>query len=1365
MRTAFRLLPLLAVSLLWVQPALCRPAISLDGEWECVWGKPDSLPAADAAWEAVRVPSVKEWRAEGPHCLWYRTHFTLPAAWAGTRTVVRFEGIKFSQRVYVNGKEVGSHLGGFEPTEYDVSAQVRIGGGNELLVAAQDWTSLLAKGVEAAPPARAEEFGSWVSGGILAPIGSRGSEVGIWDSVSVESRPWISLADVFVVPSVREGVLRVSVSVENLMVRDEPVTVTARIVGGGGGPAFAPQKTTVKAKGSASVALEARWPDAHLWSPQDPFLYTLIVGLRGQTQTDSQEVRFGFREFWVEGDRFYLNGVPIHLLATACHPLNQYDADPGQAYDLAQSAGCVAMRLHAQPWGHQWYEAADEAGMLLVWESALWCLAPNYALASDHFWKNAGEHISAQVKRHRNHPSVVIWSAENELLMCGATSVKGAEEKLGDLADLIRASDPTRPVMFEGDGDPAGKSDIVNLHYPHELGRWNRWPETAYWLETPTPLDTYPGGVWQWNRQKPLYVGEFLWMSPPEEEASSVLLGEATYPDLDAGRMRAKAAAWEMQVKAFRSAGVGGMCPWTLWETGRFPNIASEANRRAYQAIAAFTREASTRVFAGTAVRRTITVLNDSADPHSLDVRWSLRPETGGWQVSGSRSVALAAAGRTPITAYLALPPIRQSVVRARYSVELREGDKLLFSDSQEWQVYGRQHLSGTVPGAPKAVAVLDPAGDTSRLLGDLGIEAFPLTRADARRTLRFSSVAVVGKEAFSPTGPQTAIGGGDEVSDALLDFVRGGGTLLVFEQERYPPALLPLSLTDHSSTMTFARAPRHPALAGLGDSDLAQWLPDEIVSQREIADPGAGGLLAIVESGGPEGLATSALAELRVGRGRMLLCQLRVTDAAGVSPPATRLLRNLLSYAAQPPSSPAAVGVVCGETAPPALDAINLRYDRITGSLAKAPFGHHQVLLVTDLARIQGAEARLKQFVRSGGTVVLHGLTPAEVARVVAMTGCPIILQGGSGVGLALTDRSGPAAAMGNQDFAWLGPAPSSFAPPPVVGRVADYVVLPPYRETGAPLKVEAERMVLPSAGAGLDVGEGTSSVGIYANAEITTSISIPQAGPYLISVRLRGTPAAGGWPEASLRADDTSLGTVVADSQEWQTVSLIGDLPAGQHSFAVGFVNDLFAPPEDRNLWVDWVSLTPINLHGSSLTLHTSPGVLASLRDGKGVWVIDQVRWDSPGGGKERAQRYLSDLLVALGCQFSYEFGAAVEAAAMEVKDCELCQQADGSVTMATAGVLETEVEFARGGGYVIAVRAEGTPVDNIYPQIEVRADGKAVGVLQLGGPGWQTQRLHAGLGPGKHRLALAYINDEWKPPQDRNLTVSRMTISKQE
>ena len=877
--------------------APARQAISLDGQWERVWGEPQTPPKAESGWEKATVPSLVEGQSDGRHCLWYRKQFFAPSQWSGSGVVIRFDAVKFQHRVILNGKEIGSHLGGFEPTEYDITDQVLFGKANQLVVAVQDWTALIAKDAKVGKPEPGAMLGSWVENGIVAPIGSRGHEIGIWQSVTVEARPRIRVEDVFVVTSVREKRIRVQVTVRNDGLAPEDATITARVSEGGTGPRFAPASVTFPPNSSEVTTLETAWPDARLWSPGDPHLYTLVVGLRSFAISDAEEVRFGFREFWIQGDRFLLNGVPIHLLATASHPMAQYDADPKQAFAAAKSAGCVAMRLHAQPWPEQWYQAADEAGMLLIWESGLWCLSSNYALSKDEFWENAQNHITAQVKLQRNHPSIVIWSAENELLLCGGDEVEGAEQRLGGLADLIHGLDPTRPVMFEGDGDPAGKADIVNLHYPHELSAWNQWPETAYWLDAPTRLDSYPHAVWQWDHRKPLYVGEFLWFSPAEVDAASVLLGDSAYPDIGPNRLRAKAAAWEQQVIAFRDAGVSGMCPWTLWETGQFPNLGFSAHQYAYQKLAAFTREASTRAFAGSVVDRTITVHNDTPSRHSVQLRWRLAPQSGGWEVTGSAPLSLGPGELARVRVALAIPPISEDTAAAVYSLELWEGDRLVFFDSQQWKLYGVSQLIGPVPDAPREVSVYDPGGETARLLDSLGIKCLPITEEAAPPQLHSTSVAVIGEQAFQP-------GSDSPLTAALREFVEAGGTLLVFEQTAYPSSLAPVALSEHDSTIAFARRPNHPALRGLDDNDLTHWLPDGVVSRKEIVKPLTGGFTTIVDSGGPQGLFTAGLAELHLGKGRIILCQLDVISKYGVSPPATKLLRNLLVYASKPASA-----------------------------------------------------------------------------------------------------------------------------------------------------------------------------------------------------------------------------------------------------------------------------------------------------------------------------------------------------------------------------------------------------------------------------------------------------------------------------
>ena len=101
-----------ALVVLAAAPAAARQSACLDGEWECGGGEAGMPPEAGAGWTAVSVPSAWQWNAEGPHCLWYRTLFFVPVDWVGQHVFVRLDGVKYSQRVFVNGVEGGGHVGG-----------------------------------------------------------------------------------------------------------------------------------------------------------------------------------------------------------------------------------------------------------------------------------------------------------------------------------------------------------------------------------------------------------------------------------------------------------------------------------------------------------------------------------------------------------------------------------------------------------------------------------------------------------------------------------------------------------------------------------------------------------------------------------------------------------------------------------------------------------------------------------------------------------------------------------------------------------------------------------------------------------------------------------------------------------------------------------------------------------------------------------------------------------------------------------------------------------------------------------------------------------------------------------------------------
>ena len=171
--------------------------------------------------------------------------------------------------------------------------------------------------------------------------------------------------------------------------------------------------------GRAEAMLTTAWPEARRWSPEDPYLYTLLAELRCNDEVvDRTSTRFGFREVWLEGPNFILNGLRTNLRGDAWHYQGFVQQTPAYArswFRACRAVGINFIRLHAMPYPAFYLDVADEEGMLIVAESAIY--GSGKAMQADHprFIEACQRHLAALVRRDRNHPSVIIWSMQNEM--------------------------------------------------------------------------------------------------------------------------------------------------------------------------------------------------------------------------------------------------------------------------------------------------------------------------------------------------------------------------------------------------------------------------------------------------------------------------------------------------------------------------------------------------------------------------------------------------------------------------------------------------------------------------------------------------------------------------------------------------------------------------------------------------------------------------------------------------------------------------------------------------------------------------------------------------------------------------------------
>jgi len=1327
-----------------------REVVSLDGKWEYAPCRERAKVAPQKGWQEVEVPSFLQW-SRTLRAAWYRKTFTCPASLAGQHLRLRFEGVKHSSEVYVNGRHLGSNIDGYSPFEFDVTTILRPGAENTIELRVGGWASLSKIFLDFHNLKPGDNVRYYPKNSITAPVGSRIYNFGIWQPVTLIATEPVYVDDVWVRTSVRKGTIEADVTVVNAGAEDVQVQAAARVEDKGEAVLALPARTVrVPAGGKATVTLAREWKSPKLWWPHSPHLYFLrtTVSLDGR-QTDEVSTRFGFREFWCDGAVFRLNGVKIKPRAAACHPLGLTREKAEETYEWLKKGNCNIMRLHAQPWAKVWYDVADEVGILIVHESAVWCLAYQYALDNPRFWENFERHELAQVRSHRNHPSVVIWSIENELLHVGGARVSSTERNLADLGRKVKALDPTRPIMYEGDEDPMGAADIINLHYPHEYPQKHLYPDTAYWLEKKQMVRGWPYRQWEWSRKKPLYIGEYLWVPSPDPSAHTVFFGDEAYKDYARYRILGKAMAWDMQIKGYRYDEVTAGCPWTFFEGGPFPNPLFETQRDAMRPVAAFLREYDKTFFGGDRIERTVTMYNDTLFPGNFKLQWELKGPQG-TLASGTRNSHIKPAELARFKISVPLPQVEKRT-DATLTIRVLEAGKTRFEDEHKWSIFPRTQLH-----APPGVnfAVFDPKGTLEPVLRRAGLK-FAQVRSLEHIPLDID-VLLIAPQAFEPSPPKRVVGN----TGGLLKFVAQGRKAIVLEQQVYPQGQVPATLSDYDCTIAFPRQPRHPALKGVRRDDLRFWRGDHIVARREINWPSEGLLRPIVDSGSPEGLTRVALANVPWGKGLFVLSQLTLVEKLNAEPIAGIILQNLLDSVAQPVMARGLTKVLSSDK------RIARTLDALGIATTDAPDLADAALVIAsgDADLLKQHVDELDGFVSRGGTLLLHALTPESLQAIEELLPAGVGLQAARTAPLRLAGQDPVTYGMTNEALYWLGVhRGEGWTPTPLSFDVADFIFAPPLDTANAGTLHVATMQ--PRNLKSYDVEED-GTVSMSTNGSVVGEIEFDRSGRWVFGIRAKGTPCYGEYPIVRLSIDDQSAGEIGLVSEDWRIYTLGADVSAGRHEVALSFINDAWNPPdEDRNLVLGDLLYAPDNSEIQMVAL-TSPEALVRIKHGEGTIVIDQVNWHKEERNRAKAMRYLCTLLANLGAQSLARPGLEIPGADMRpAPDMPNFSVRGSAAHLASNGYIETDAEFEKTGRYRFRVLAAGTGAKGEYPAIELSIDGRSLGERQMAGPGPEALAFVADVSAGRHTIRIAFTNDFYDPPEDRNLTVTKLKIAEQE
>jgi beta-galactosidase len=392
----------------------------------------------DSSWQAVDLPHT--WNAldgeDGGNDYrrgagWYRRHFSAEPALAGRRLYLQFDGAGLMADVYVNGRHLGNHRGGFAGFRFDATDALVPGRDNVIAVRVDN-------GHLGIPPTSADFT---FSGGLYRSV-----SLLVTDPVQISAMDMGS-PGVFVTQrnvSRDSADIEVRTEIENHEDSPRDVAVVSSVADANGAPVMLATATRrVGAHGSAEVVQSATISKPHLWDGRaDPYIYSTKVELRvGASIRDAVTQPLGLRFFRADPDRgFFLNGHYLDL-----HGVNRHQdridkgwaisqADEAEDFSLVKELGCTAIRSSHYQQSQTWYGRCDRAG-IVVWAEIPFV---NQALATPEFLENARQQLRELIRQNYNHPAILFWSVGNE------TSGAAADGIIASLAALVRQEDPTR---------------------------------------------------------------------------------------------------------------------------------------------------------------------------------------------------------------------------------------------------------------------------------------------------------------------------------------------------------------------------------------------------------------------------------------------------------------------------------------------------------------------------------------------------------------------------------------------------------------------------------------------------------------------------------------------------------------------------------------------------------------------------------------------------------------------------------------------------------------------------------------------------------------------------------------------------------
>jgi beta-galactosidase len=430
----------------------------------------------DVAWRKVTLPH--DWGIEGPFSqdlpgetgklpwsgvAWYRKHFTVTPGDRNRRLYLQIDGAMAYSTVWLNGEFVGGWPYGYASYELDLTPYVRFGADNVVAIRLDN------------PP----DSSRWYPGAGLY------RNVWLVKTSPLHVAHWGTYVTTPNISSSSASVdLKVTVNNDSQVIAAAKLLMRVYDVGPSGqkvGSSLAQSAADVQIPGGGfqTTSLTANVPRPKLWNLQSPYRYVVVTTIEQQGRVvDEYETFFGFRTirfdekegFYLNGEHVYLKGVCDHHDLGAIGSALNFRALQRQL-EILREMGVNAIRTSHNPPAPELLDLADRMGFVVMDEAFdEWRRAKKkngYHIIFDDWHE---KDMRAQIRRDRNHPSIIMWSIGNEI---GEQGNPEGHALAAALTKIVHEEDPTRPTTAAANNRNAGYNgfqksvDVFGYNYQY----------------------------------------------------------------------------------------------------------------------------------------------------------------------------------------------------------------------------------------------------------------------------------------------------------------------------------------------------------------------------------------------------------------------------------------------------------------------------------------------------------------------------------------------------------------------------------------------------------------------------------------------------------------------------------------------------------------------------------------------------------------------------------------------------------------------------------------------------------------------------------------------------------------------------------